>query len=125
MWNQNDFCDADSGFDYIFTKMNAIYGARFESNWQNVNVDIVREVWKEQLGRFLTYKPSMDHAIRMLKGEFPPSAITFREYCNTGPDIPEKPVPQIERQSTVHEQIKAAEAKAKLRELVQQMKMKV
>ena len=27
MWNANDFCDAESGFDYVFSKMNAIYGA--------------------------------------------------------------------------------------------------
>jgi len=26
MWNEKDFCDADSGFDYIFGMMNAIYG---------------------------------------------------------------------------------------------------
>jgi hypothetical protein len=100
MWNQNDFCDADSGFDYIFSTMNAIYGARFETNWQNVDPQIIRQVWKERLGRFLTYKPSLDYALSHLKGEFPPSAITFREMCNAGPNIPEKPVVVITRQKT-------------------------
>ena len=121
MWNQNDFCDADSGFDYIFSTMNAIYGSRFEANWQNVDPNIVRQVWKEKLGRFLTYKPSLDYALKQLKGEFPPSAITFYEYCNAGPHIPEKPISLITRQKTKAEieeaERKKAEALEKLKEL--------
>lgn len=127
MWNQNDFCDADSGFDYIFSTMNAIYGARFESNWQNVDAQIIRQVWKERLGRFLTYKPSLDYALNHLKGEFPPSAVTFREMCNAGPNIPEKPVVAITRQKTQAEieegeRIKR-EALQKLTELTKGMKV--
>ena len=121
MWNQNDFCDADSGFDYIFSTMNAIYGTRFETNWQNVDPQIVRQVWKERLGRFLTYKPSLDYALSHIKGEFPPSAVTFREYCNAGPNIPDKPIVVITRQKTQAEieesERKIAEARAKLAEL--------
>ena len=121
MWNQNDFCDADSGFDYIFSTMNAIYGSRFEANWQNVDPNIVRQVWKEKLGRFLTYKPSLDYALKHLKGEFPPSAITFYEYCNAGPHIPEKPISLITQQKTKAEieesERKKAEALEKLKEL--------
>ena len=121
MWNQNDFCDADSGFDYIFSTMNAIYGSRFEANWQNVDHNIVRQVWKEKLGRFLTYEPSLDYALRHLKGEFPPSAITFHDYCNAGPHIPEKPVVAITQQKTKAEieesERKKTEALEKLKEL--------
>lgn len=112
MWNQNDFCDADSGFDYIFSTMNAIYGARFETNWQNVDAQIVRQVWKERLGRFLTYKPSLDYALNHLKGEFPPSAVTFREMCNAGPNIPDKPVVAITRQKTQAEIAEGERVKA-------------
>jgi hypothetical protein len=112
MWNQNDFCDADSGFDYIFSTMNAIYGARFETNWQNVDPQIIRQVWKERLGRFLTYKPSLDYALEHLKGEFPPSAVTFREMCNAGPNIPDKPVVAITRQKTQSEIAEGERVKA-------------
>jgi hypothetical protein len=127
MWNQNDFCDADSGFDYIFSTMNAIYGARFESNWQNVDAAIIRQVWKERLGRFLTYKPSLDYALSHLKGEFPPSAITFRDMCNAGPNIPEKPIVVIAQQKTKAEieegeRVKR-EALKKLAELTKGMKV--
>ena len=91
MWNKQDFCDADTGFDYIFGVMNAIYGSRFVTHWQDIDPALVRQVWKEKLGVFLTYKPSMDFALRHLDGDFPPSAIKFREYCNLGPSIPREP----------------------------------
>ncbi len=91
MWNENDFCDADSGFDYIFGVMNAIYGSRFVTHWQDVEPALVRQIWKEKLGVFLTYKPSMDFALKHLDADFPPSAIKFRDFCNLGPEIPRKP----------------------------------
>lgn len=121
MWNQNDFCNADSGFDYIFGVMSATYGSRFTTHWQDIEPAMIRQVWKERLGRFLTYKPSLDYALSHLKGDFPPSAITFREYCNAGPNIPEKPVVVIEHQKTQadieeYERMKA-KALAKLAEL--------
>jgi len=112
MWNQNDFCDADSGFDYIFSTMNAIYGARFETNWQNVDPQIIRQVWKERRGRFLIYKPSIDYALNALNEEFAPSAITFREMCNAGPNIPDKPVVAITRQKTQAEIAEGERVKA-------------
>jgi hypothetical protein len=63
----------------------------------------------------------MDFAIAKLEGEFIPSAIKFRNLCNSGPAIPVKPVVQIERKKTLHEQIEAdkarAEGLAKLAEL--------
>lgn len=121
MWNQNDFCNADSGFDYIFGVMSAIYGSRFTSHWQDVDPLIVRQVWKDKLGKFLTYRPSLDYALGHLKGEHPPSAITFRDLCNGGPDIPEKPVVAITQQKTqaeIEESKRIAdEAKKKLAEL--------
>lgn len=126
MWNANDFCDADSGFEYIFSKMQAIYGARFAAHWQHVDPEIVRQVWKEQLGRFLTYRPSMDYAITRLKGEHPPSAITFRDYCNAGPAIPDKPHSMIEKQASPYERARAeiakSEALAKLEALKRDIK---
>jgi hypothetical protein len=91
MWNENNFCDADTGFDYIFGVMNAIYGSRFVTHWQDVEPALVRQIWKEKLGVFLTYKPSMDFALKHLDADFPPSAIKFRDFCNFGPEIPRKP----------------------------------
>lgn len=130
MWNENDFCDADTGFDYIFGVMNAIYGSRFVTHWQDVDPLLVRQIWKKQLGSFLTYKPSMDFALNHLDAEFPPSAIKFREFCNQGPSIPQKPIETtlITRQKTQAE-IEASEkmrseALAKMAELKKQYRSK-
>ena len=126
MWNENDFCDPDSGFDYIFGMMNAIYGSRFITHWQDVDPNLVRQTWKQYLGRFLTYKPSLDFALGKLDKDFPPSAIAFRDMCNQGPSIPVKPPTTvlIERKKTIHEQIESerirAEALAKLAKLKKQ-----
>ena len=97
---ETDFCQPDDGLDYIFVMMGAIYGAPFNRHWDGMDLGVVRQVWKEKLGRFLTYKPSLDFAIDKLKGEFPPSAITFRDLCNQGPEIPIKPVTMITKQKT-------------------------
>jgi hypothetical protein len=115
MWNEKDFCDADAGFEYIFSRMQAIYGGRFASHWNGIDPQIIRHEWKEQLGRFLTYRPSMDYAISKLDGEFVPSAIKFRNLCNAGPDIPSKPVLRIEKQLTAEQKAIIEEHKAKAR----------
>jgi hypothetical protein len=116
-----DFCTQDQGLDYIFARMMAIFGTPFNRHFDGIDPDFVRQEWKNQLGKFLTYRPSMDFAIAKLDGEFIPSAIKFRNLCNSGPEIPVKPMVQIERKKTLHEQIQAdkvkAEGLAKLAEL--------
>ena len=111
-YSETDFCTQDQGLDYIFGRMMAIFGAPFNRHFDGLDPDFVRQEWKTQLGRFLTYRPSMDFAIAKLDGEFIPSAIKFRNLCNSGPEIPVKPLVQIERKKTLHEQILADKAKA-------------
>jgi hypothetical protein len=123
-YSDDDFCTADQGLDYIFGRMMAIFGAPFNRHFDGLDPDFVRQEWKNQLGRFLTYRPSMDFAIAKLDGEFIPSAIKFRNLCNSGPEIPVKPLVQIERKKTLHEQMEAdrvkAEGLARLAELKKQ-----
>jgi hypothetical protein len=125
---ENDFCTADQGLDYIFGRMMAIFGAPFNRHFDGLDPEFVRQEWKNQLGKFLTYRPSMDFAIAKLDGEFIPSAIKFRNLCNAGPEIPVKPLPRLERKPTLHEQMQAdkvkAEALAKLAELKSQYSRK-
>ena len=116
MINQNEFCDADSGFDYIFTRMNAIYGATFARHWDGIDLNTVREEWKRQLGNFLTYRPCMDYAIGRLNPDFVPSAIKFREFCNSGPSIPRDDV-QITYNPTPIDPEVVRKAKERLAEL--------
>jgi hypothetical protein len=127
-YSENDFCTQDQGLDYIFGRMMAIFGAPFNRHFDGLDPEFVRDEWKVQLGKFLTYRPSMDFAIAKLDGEFIPSAIKFRNLCNQGPQIPIKPLVQIERKKTLHEQIEAdkvkAEALAKLAKLKKQFESK-
>lgn len=122
MWNQKDFCDPDTGFDYVFTKMNAVFGAAFENNWRNVDAKIVRQTWKEVCGVGLTYRPKMDYALQYMNPERPPSALAFAKLLNEGPVIPDKPHSMIEKQKTqaelAEEKRKADEARAKLKEFL-------
>jgi hypothetical protein len=110
-YSETDFCTKDDGLDYIFAVMGATYGAAFNRHFEGMDLDLVRNVWANQLGNFLTYKPSLYHAIRLLPPDFPPSAVKFRDFCNSGPHIPVKPVLKIERQPTLHEQMATQKAK--------------
>lgn len=87
-YSEADFVDADAGLDYVFVMLGGIYGQAFNRNWDGMDLPVVRQIWKDQIGVFLTYKPSLDYAFGRLSGDFPPSAIKFREFCNAGPAIP-------------------------------------
>ena len=78
-YSEADFCSPDEGLDYVFTRMNAIFGVPFNRHFDGLDPNVVRQEWKHQLGNFLTYRPTMDYAISMLDGEFIPSAIKFRK----------------------------------------------
>lgn len=108
--------NAEDGLDYIFARMGAIYGAAFLRHWDGMDVGLVRQEWARQLGRFLTHKPSLDYAIDRLKGDFPPSAITFRDFCNAGPAIPRDDL-QIEHNPTPIDPEVVKQAKERLKEL--------
>lgn len=123
-YSETDFCSQDEGLDYIFGRMLAIFGASFNRHFDGIDPGFVRDEWKNQLGRFLTYRPSMDYAIARLDGEFVPSAIKFRNLCNAGPDIPVKPVLQIEKQMTQAQKDVIEQHKAKAREWLAKMKAK-
>lgn len=128
MWKQSDFCDADTGFDYVFARMNAVYGAMFQNNWKNVDADIIRQTWKEICGIGLTYRPKMDYALQYMNPERPPSALQFAKLLNEAPRIPDKPDFYIAQQKTqaelAQEKQRGEEARKKLSELLEKMRMK-
>jgi hypothetical protein len=90
MLNEKDFCDADSGFDYIFSRMSAVYGSAFLHHWKGIDPLIVRQTWKDACGRGLTYRPKMDYALQYMNAERPPSALAFAKLLNDGPVIPDR-----------------------------------
>jgi hypothetical protein len=120
-YSETDFCTTEEGLDYIFGYMGAVYGASFSRHWENIDPTLVRHVWAKELGRFLTYKPSLIYAVEHLPPTFVPSAVAFRLTCNGGPRIPERPHTMITKQPTQFETARAeiikSEALAKLAEL--------
>ena len=111
-----EFLDPDEGLDYVFARMSAIFGAAFTRHWDGIEPSIIRQEWKRQLGNFLTYPPNLDYAIDRLNGDFVPSAIKFREFCNAGPAIP-RDEKQIEYNPTPVDPEVLRKAKERLAEL--------
>jgi len=128
MWKQSDFCNADTGFDYVFAKMNGVYGAAFQSNWKNVDADLIRQTWKETCGIGLTYRPKMDYALQYMNPDRPPTALQFAKLLNEGPKIPDKPNFHLERQMTraelAEQRSRAEEARKQIAQLVEKMRMR-
>ena len=110
IYSQTDFCTLDQGLDYIFGRLGAIYGAAFTRHWDGVDLSMVRQTWGELLGRYATYRPSMDFALKNM-GKFIPSAIEFKDLCSQAGRIPDKPHTMIEKQLTTEERIAVAKAK--------------
>lgn len=79
--------EPDDGLDYLFAYMGAVYGSRFLKNWEGTNLDLVRQVWKKELGPYLKSKEILDFALSHLPADFPPSAIGFKELCKKSPDV--------------------------------------
>lgn len=115
----SDFCSPENGIKYLFARMGAIYGASFTRHWEGVDESLTRQTWGEMLGRYSTYKPSMDFALKHM-GKFVPSAIEFKELCSQGPRIPDKPHTMIEKQLTTEEKVAIARAKGEAMEKIAQ-----
>lgn len=113
---KDDFVDVDQGLDYVFVMLGGIYGQAFNRNWEGMDLDVVRQIWKDQIGTFLTYKPSLDYAFGRLSGDFPPSAIKFRDFCNAGPNIPRDELQITHDPKPVDPEV-VAEARRKLKEM--------
>jgi hypothetical protein len=117
---ESDFTSADNGLDYVFGKMGAIYGATFTRNWDGVDLGLVRQTWKEMLGVYATYKPTLDFALSNMDKSFVPSAIAFKDLCSQAGRIPVKPERTITHQPTQAEieqnAIAKEEAIAKIRQ---------
>ena len=97
----SNFCNVDQGFDYIFGRMSAIYGNDFARKWDGIDANLIRSEWTQTLGKFLTYKPSMDYALENLSPDRPPSSLQFRKICQGGPGIPMPDAVQIANNPTV------------------------
>ena len=107
----SNFTSPDNGLDYVFGKMGAIYGAQFTRHWDNVDASLIRQTWKEILGVYATYKPSLDFALNAMNDKYIPSALEFKNLCVQAGRIPVKPESTITHQKTQSEILNAAKQK--------------
>ena len=117
---KSDFTTADNGMDYIFGKMGAIYGASFARHWDGVDLSLVRQTWKEMLGVYATYKPTLDFALNSMNQSFVPSAIAFKDLCSQAGRIPVKPERTLTHQKTREEVFQASIEKQKALEKIKE-----
>lgn len=126
VYSASDFTSPDNGLDYVFGKMGAIYGAQFTRHWDNVDASLIRQTWKELLGVYATYKPSLDFALGAMSDKYIPSALEFKNLCVQAGRIPVKPEATITHQKTQAEIVEAAkmreEAIASLKQFMNKVK---
>jgi len=121
-YREEDFCSVEQGLDYIFAKMGAIYGSFFIRHWEGIDPNLIRQVWAEACHIMLTYRPKMDHALKNMNPEKPPSALQFAKLLNEAPKIPDKPNFHLKKMKTddevKQEKHQAEEARLQLRTLM-------
>lgn len=126
-WRKQDFCTIEEGLDYVFARMGAIYGATFTRHWEGVNPTLVRQVWANECGRMLTYRPKLDYALKYMNPDRPPSALAFKNLLVSGPAIPDKPnfyVGHVPTPEELEEERERAElARAKVLRMVKKMRI--
>jgi hypothetical protein len=124
-YSASDFTTPDNGLDYVFGKMGAIYGASFTRHWDNVDPSLIRQTWKDLLGVYCTYKPTLDFALNSMNTKYIPSALEFKELCSQAGRIPVKPEATITHQRTQEELAKIAIAKEEALAKIKQWTSKV
>lgn len=123
-YSESDFCSVEQGLDYTFGKMSAIYGAVFTRHWEGVDAGLVRQVWKDECGPGLTYRPKLDYALKHMNPDRPPSALAFAKLLNDGPKIPPKPNYHIGMDKPVERgSERAKQAMADIRKMLAEMKV--
>jgi hypothetical protein len=117
---ESDFCSPEQGLDYVFGYMSAVYGASLNRHFEGSDLGFVRQVWGDVLGRYATYKPSLDFALKSMDNKFIPSALALKDLCQQGPRIPDKPHTMIEKQLTTEEKVAQAVAKVEAMKAIKQ-----
>lgn len=125
-YKESDFCSQEDGIKYVFRMFSIIYGSKITNHWGEMNIASVMNTWKDMIGNYLTYKPSMDFALKNLdpKG-FVTTPMAFKELCSQAGRIPVKPESTLTHQKTQAE-IDAGikmreEALAKIKEFTQRV----
>ena len=111
-YKESDFMSKDEGIKYLFNMLSIIYGARITNHWGEMNLNAVMNVWKEMIGGYLTYRPTLDFALQHLDANsFIPTPMAIKQLCNQAGRIPVKPEATITHQKTQAELEATSKAK--------------
>lgn len=100
--------------DKIFAKLSLTYGGAFLRQWQDFDIDAVKDDWAETLAGFQPYPEMLAYALENLHSSKPPTVLEFRDIARKMPARPEPklPPPQVDREKA-HEMMKLALSKLK------------
>lgn len=115
-YKESDFCTEDEGIKYVFKMFSIIYGSKITNHWGGMNVNVVMDTWKNMIGKYLTYRPTLDFALNNLDPSgFVTNPMAFKQLCSQAGRIPVKPDQTLTHQKLESEKI--ADEKAKLEAL--------
>ena len=105
-YRESDFCTQEEGIKYVFKMFTIIYGNKIANHWGGMNVNTVMSTWQGMIGNYLTYRPSIDFALKNLDSKgFITNPMAFKDLCSQAGRIPIKPERTITHQRTQEELI--------------------
>ena len=111
-YKESDFFSADDGIKYVFKMFSIIYGNKIANHWGDMKITAVMQVWKGMIGNYLTYRPSLDFALKNLDSKgFITNPMAFKDLCSQAGRIPDKPHSMITKQLTEDERLEQVRKK--------------
>lgn len=74
----------------LFAKLTVAYGVKFRERWQDVPWEAVMADWAERLGEFTGDAEAIAEALRRVNPAFPPTAMEFKELCQSAVNARER-----------------------------------
>ena len=100
-YKESDFCTQEEGIKYVFKMFSIIYGSKITNHWGGMNINVVMETWRGMIGNYLTYRPSLDFALKNLDSKgFITNPMAFKDLCAQAGRIPVKPEATLTHQKT-------------------------
>ena len=100
-YKESDFCTQEEGIKYVFKMFSIIYGNKITNHWGGMNINTVMDTWNGMIGNYLTYRPSMDFALKNLDSKgFITNPMAFKDLCAQAGRIPVKPEATLSHQKT-------------------------
>jgi hypothetical protein len=71
--------------DKIFERLTLVYGQQFLARWRDVDLELVKQDWAQELGGFEQKPEAIAYALQNLDAEKPPTVLVFRAIALRSP----------------------------------------